>query len=339
MPKSNWSEGAVPESCFHCGRSDVKHYGKGLCGACYNRPGVKDQYDNLANTRNGRKTATDDMVDDPTDSYNGGTSVPSLRDVDPLGGDGVGQDAPNALGEPSPYAPGERAPGSGLPSPSVPAAGPTKSGRWGRFFGGSKKGPPSNDGAPLPPRGRERTPKLPAGRRVSASETISDAWSGVGGFVARNPGHVPLGRYMQFQAPVAGEMLDEAVKGTIIDKVALQRIVKARGKFDLIGAVFGPPAIIYAIERDPSRQDVLIPMLRSSIRNALPLMVPAIKKIKVKAEATQAAAAELFADDPNYDPSIPPEDYILNLIFGGWEPPQAQPQPTDAVTTVEVFAP
>jgi hypothetical protein len=190
---------------------------------------------------------------------------------------------------------------------------------------------------------RERPPK-PArmGKRASGAETLSDLWGGAGSVLLRNPAHVPLGTYMRFQAPVAGEMLDEAAANTVVDKVVLQPIIRARGKFDLIGAVFGPPALILAIERDPSRADLLLPMLRSSIRNALPLMVPAIKRVQAKEKKMVEAAEDLFEDDANYREwlryeegrgikSPDPADYILSQIFPPeWQAMYATPAPEPA---------
>jgi hypothetical protein len=189
------------------------------------------------------------------------------------------------------------------------------------------------------PATKERAPKVPGrstGKRISGADTLADAWAGVGALAVRTPNHVPLGRYMQFQAPVAGEMLDEAIKGSVVDKVALQPIVRARGRFDLIGAVFGPPALILAIERNPDRAPVLMPMLKSSIRSALPLMVPAIKKVQQKEAKAAEAAADLLDADPEYarwaaqaeaqGVKPDPADYILSMIFGGWAPPSPEPE-------------
>lgn len=186
---------------------------------------------------------------------------------------------------------------------------------------------------------RETRPKVSRGRRNSGAETISDAWAGFGGLCLRNPGYIPLGRYMQFQAPVAGEMLDEAVAGTVVDKIVVQPITRARGKFDLMAAVFGPPALIVAIQRNPERADMLMPMLKSSIRNALPLMVPAIKKVAAKEAASVKAADDLLDDDEGYREYVAwcqsqgkkpdPADYILSTIFTGWAPATAE-QPEEA---------
>ena len=185
---------------------------------------------------------------------------------------------------------------------------------------GPKKEKPS-DPRPAPPT-REKTPSRGGrpGKRESAAETLGDIWSGFGG-LAKSAGHVPTGRCLQWQAPIAGEMLDEAVAGSVVDKVALQRIVKGRQRFDLLGAVLGPPLLVMAIERNPANAETLMPMLRSSIRHGLPLMVPAIKKVQAR-EAKIAEATELlFADLPGYEPGTDPVDVVLSMMFEGWVPP------------------
>lgn len=133
---------------------------------------------------------------------------------------------------------------------------------------------------------------------------------------------------------MAGEMIDDAVKGTVVDKLVLQRVVRGRQRFDLLGAVLGPPLIVFAIERNPAQAETLLPILRSSIRHSLPLMVPAIKRIQKKEQDIAEATALLFEDDPNFDGTADPVDYILGMMFDGWRPPPTQVEP--AAETVGV---
>jgi hypothetical protein len=280
------------------------------------------------------------MVDDQASPQDVEPQFPAEPVDAPMGSGGLGQDA-DAVAPTDVLPPSrERRPGGGLPSSPGAAPGPSKAkGRFARFF--------SKPASPVDEYGRptsvvvtkEKAPKQPRGKRQSGAETISDAWAGIGSLAVRNPAHIPLGRYMQFQAPVAGEMLDEAVSGTVVDKVVVQPIVRARGKFDLMAAVFGPPALIVAIERNPERAELLMPMLRSSIRNALPLMVPAIKRVAAKEAKAIQAADDLFDDDDGYRDYMrfveaegkkpDPADYILSMIFTGWAPAE-QPQPETA---------
>ena len=174
----------------------------------------------------------------------------------------------------------------------------------------------------------KRTPSK-LGRRQSSADTLEDIIGGVGALAVRTGKHAPLGRYLQFSAPVNAEILDDAVAGTLIDRKLLQPMVKGRGRFDAIGSVFGPPAIILAITNDPSKAPLLIPVLKSTIRNSLPAMAKAAKKVAAKEEAQQKAAAELF---PDLLPGEDPADAIIAMLFDGWTPPAPAPEPEPVPT-------
>lgn len=117
-------------------------------------------------------------------------------------------------------------------------------------------------------------------------------------------------------------MLDEAVKGTVVDKVVLQPIARGRSKFDAFGALLGPPLIVLAIERNPANAEMLLPMLRASIRSSLPMMIPAIKKVKAREAAAAEAARELFPDLPE---GVDPVDEVIAMMFADWTPVEAPP--------------
>jgi hypothetical protein len=217
--------------------------------------------------------------------------------------------------------------GVGTPSSPRAASGPAEQapsapeGRLRKMFGKKKESSVSSPSV-APPTTREKRPAARSGRRVSAAETISDGWAALGGLAIRTGTHAPLGRCLQWQAPMAGEMLDDVVAGTIVDKVALQKVAKGRHKFDVLGAVLGPPLLVLAIERNPQNAQALMPLLASSIRHSLPHMVPAIKKAKAKEAKIAEATAELFADDPTFREGDDPVAYILGMMFEGWVPPQ-----------------
>ena len=231
---------------------------------------------------------------------------------------------------------GERRPGGGgSSSPTEPVAPEpdTLKGRLNGLKDRFTKKPRQE--APSQPQTKEKRPKVTGklGRRISAADTLSDGWAGIGSLAMRM-GHGPTGRMMQFQAPVAGEMLDEAAKGSFIDRALLQPVVKTRGRFDLLSAVIAPPLLVMAIERDPSKADLLMPVLKSQIRSALPLMVPAIKKVQEKEAKAAEAAAELFPDLP---PGEDPADAIIAMLFSDWVPP-APAEPENVTQEEEVAA-
>ena len=188
-----WSNRKFPNGCRSCGQTEKKHVGFGLCQNCYRQLDIRDAAKN------------DTLEERPV--------------VEEIISDEIGV-------EPTEGITAERRPGS-FNSPvnengdvqSDPIEEPKKKNRFG--FG--KKEPKQDYQAPRtgekPPRG--------VTRRVSVSDTLEDVWTGVGGLAIRT-NHAPLGRYMQWQAPAAGQLLDEVVAGTIIDKKVLQPAVKAR---------------------------------------------------------------------------------------------------------------
>src|SRR5262249_50852406 len=67
-----------------------------------------------------------------------------------------------------------------------------------------------------PPAGEKKTRKTPP--RVSVADLAGMAYSGIGYVLSRNPVLVPAARSMDIMAPVAGELIDEQIKGTVIDR-------------------------------------------------------------------------------------------------------------------------
>lgn len=291
-----------PDGCISCGTIDRVHMGRGLCSRCYQRE-TRD----VEGTENGGPVdlplRSSDAAPAHDDRGSGAEIPPSAPDDETVGSTSS-----------------ERRPGAG--SWSVPPSGadvPTPENRRGfrRLFGRSER----SETQSAPPTRESRPGKKPTrlGRRQSTADTLEDLIGAVGAVAVRTGRHQPLGRYLQFSASVSAEILDEAISGTVVDRVVLQPIVKGRGRFDGLAAVFGPPALILAIERNPERAPMLLPMLRTSIRGSLPQMAKAVKKVQAKERAMAEAAAELFPDLP---PGEDPADAILGMIFEGWTPPE-----------------
>ena len=328
---AEWKNLTYPDGCRSCGTTARRSMGRGLCSKCYQDDDIKALFDPI---RAVREDDDDDISTAEAISEDFMAGIPSDGQHGSVGGGRVVSDTLTPDGqETGPYSPGERQPG-GKGSSSPTSAGPqeptAKPGLFDRF---RKRKPDITDEAGPAPRTKERRPKAQTrpGRRVSAADTLGDVWSGIGSLAIRSGNHAPLGRCLQFQAPVAGEMLDEAVRGSFIDKLVLQPVVKGRGRFDLLGAVMGPPLIVLAMERNPAQADSLMPMLRASIRSSLPLMVPAIKKVQEKEAKAAEAAAELF---PDLAPGEDPVDAIIAMMFSDWTP-QA-PEPTTEPDTESV---
>ena len=304
-----WKSAKYPDGCNSCGTLTKTHIGRGLCSTCYQREARHEQ-----------------------DFESVGTTDTDVGAVDMATSSSGRSDLSQALEEPLGTS-GEVRPGSGGSTSVPPDPGEPTPSKRRRFWERNKPTQPEAT-APVTPERRpgKRTPSK-LGRRQSSADTLEDILGGVGALAVRSGKHLPLGRYLQFSAPVNAEILDDAIAGTMIDRVAIQPLVKGRGRFDALGAVLGPPAIILAIENDPSKAPVLIPILKTTLRNSLPAMAKAAKKVQAKEAAAQKAAEELF---PDLAPGEDPADAIIAMLFDGWSPPapvtpEAQPEPEPEV--------
>jgi hypothetical protein len=236
-------------------------------------------------------------------------------------GEAVRQDEPEVVL----LTPGERRPGSFGTTVSDPVTDVPPVSTGGGFF---KKKKPT--GTPFVT--KEKAPK-PAGRRVSTAGTIEDLWQGLGGVAVRTGRYAPLGRYLQWQSPAAGELLDQALAGSVIDKKLLQPGVKARGRLDVVASIMGPPALIIAVQRNPERAEMLIPALKSAIRGSLPTLLPAMKKAQAREDKVNNAVREFFPDMPE---GVDPVDVVIEQLFYGftWEEPvtYVADEPTESPT-------
>jgi hypothetical protein len=112
--------------------------------------------------------------------------------------------------------------------------------------------------------------RKPAHKRVPVDALISRGWELMGGLAGRvNP---PVGKVLTMQAPVAGLVLEDVVRGTAADRV-LQPLARAEERAEKVLALAAPPVLVGAIEaaqRLPEkemqlRMAILVPMLEESL--------------------------------------------------------------------------
>lgn len=118
--------------------------------------------------------------------------------------------------------------------------------------------------------GSGRAKKKP---RVSTEDVLGSLWRGAAKLAAPLP---PLSRTLRIQAPVAGALLEDAVKDTAAD-IVLQPFARLAGQGKVVSALIGPPALVTALtvhvqQRAAAGQDpnplfisAGIEMLRSSL--------------------------------------------------------------------------
>jgi hypothetical protein len=122
---------------------------------------------------------------------------------------------------------------------------------------------------------RGGAPKTGKGKkpRVSTEDLLGSLWRGAAKLASPLP---PLQRTLRIQAPVAGLLLEDAVKGTAAD-VVMQPFARLAGQGKVVSALLGPPVIVTALtvhaqqraaageEPNPVFVSVGIEVLRSSL--------------------------------------------------------------------------
>ncbi len=214
-----------------------------------------------------------------------------------------------SLDEPTPGAADEPAPADspfaaearpGGPSGSAPDAGPgVPRRRWwrrGRFPGT----------APATAEKKPGKPKRSHGRRQSAVDDLEDLFIGAGPVVGRMFGLPATGRVVSMNASVDAVIIDEAVANTPLDRIALQPIVRNRKRVEGVLSVLETPLIMATIERNPTPENIdrWYPSLYRAVRRALPIMVPAMVKVRKREAELETAARDLYGEElgiPEFD--------------------------------------
>jgi hypothetical protein len=172
------------------------------------------------------------------------------------------------------------------------------------IFGGPKKEQPS----PAAP-SKEVKPKV-THRREPLADLLGLAWGGMGTALVRGP-DVPVGRAMQAQSPVAGEILDNAIKGTVIDK-ALQPLARKADQAQALFGLLGVPLLVGAIERYPAMAPAFGPLLYSAVETWVVEMAPIMRKRQQRAEKVKKTVAEAFPDLPD---GVDPVAMLIDAFF------------------------
>lgn len=131
---------------------------------------------------------------------------------------------------------------------------------------------PTAKKAPAPARARK-----PAEPRKPIQGLIAGGWRILAGIV--EPVNPPVSRTMVMQAPIAGMVLEDVVKDTVLDRI-LQPLARIEGHGETAFALIGPPLLVGIITADPEhpRNRVLVPMLRQALMSWLEVSEPYIKK-------------------------------------------------------------
>lgn len=148
-------------------------------------------------------------------------------------------------------------------------------------------------------RARRRTPTTGAGgrprKRVSIEGLVGSVWGMAAMAIARNPAMLPVARVLDLQAPVAGAIVEDVARGTVVDRV-LQPLARMGEKGQQIGALIGPPLIVAAITAQPALFPTLAPVLKATLMTWVQISAPAMKKAQERAEKFAAEHGGLDID-------------------------------------------
>lgn len=141
--------------------------------------------------------------------------------------------------------------------------------------------------------------------RVPIDDTIAVLWRGLAGFARPLPA---TSRLLKIQAPVAGIILEDVVRDTVVDRL-LQPVARYSERAEAVAVLAGPPILVTAIQvnqmqriADPSRPDVtpfIMPALRELMlrmcKVAGPKMRQALAQEKEFEEEFGATVDDLIA--------------------------------------------
>lgn len=168
--------------------------------------------------------------------------------------------------------------------------------------------------APVKPPREPRTPPKRTKARMDLSSGLGFLLAGAGtGLVVsgRDPG---VGLALQFEAPLAGEKLDQMIAGTPLDRIA-QPIARAGKAGKDLGAVLALPILVALIERYPA----LYPVLRE------PVLKPMVVEMAIDLEEMgQRSKARLEAAQRKGSGKQIDADALLAMLFEGGPPPVAE---------------
>ncbi|HLI23354.1 MAG TPA: hypothetical protein VKU91_00240 [Acidimicrobiales bacterium] len=221
-------------------------------------------------------------------------------------------------------------------APEAPPRRPTKPRRGIVGWWRDKK----REGRPATPTtSRTRTTRR---QRINTSGDIARSYARLGGRLEYSP-YYPAGRIMAYQAPAAGDILDRAVAGTIVDRVIVQPLWQSKEKWEPAFYLLAPPLLCIRIQSVRMRQQQLladgdmdgarrldrqvkwdVEMLAWVLRDSMVKLAPAMAEARARRAAEDEAIREAF---PELDPTVDPVQALISQLF---DPPAgSQEVPTD----------
>jgi hypothetical protein len=174
----------------------------------------------------------------------------------------------------------------------------------------------------------ERRPAAPK-RRASTAGFWGDLVGPVSAVSAR-AGYVPMARAMEWSSPVVGEIIEDATKGTLVDR-GIQPFVRNSEKWSELFDLLGFWGAIGMAQRNPAQAPVALDFARKRLVNLLPRIAANIKKERAKERQAVDALIELMPDIRELFPEMGPnDDPVALLIQSLFAAPAMEEEPVHA---------
>ncbi len=164
---------------------------------------------------------------------------------------------------------------------------------------------------PSGPRRRFLAPQRPKRRqrRASTAPLWHGIWGGGGSALGSSERWLPVSRVLLMQADMAGPILDDLVKNTMVDRL-LQPLARQGAQATAISALVGPPLLIALLSQHPELEPALRPVLVPLLRSMLTEMVRGAAQVQAQEAKLTAALA-----DAGMDLGPDPVGMLLAQIF------------------------
>jgi len=201
-----------------------------------------------------------------------------------------------------------------VPAPEGDGEAQEKKGWVGRLW--AKREPKT--ATPRP----KAAPKRRGGRRVSGAPILAFPFEHGGKMLeAWKPCTANI---VKWEASWGAYVLDEAIAGTLPDRLFVQPLARNYQRVAMVESVVGPIALAFAMESKPELIPLLMPEMRRAIRGAAPFMLKAVAKKRVEDAEIEAAFKEAYPDIPDGKTA---DEMIDDLLLDAFQPLlQRQPQ-------------
>lgn len=194
----------------------------------------------------------------------------------------------------------------------------------GKLWGKNDDTPPKPVGERLGlPKSPERKPAAP--KRRASTQAVADFWGDLvspASALAARAGYVPMARAMDWSSPVVGEIIEEATRGTPVDR-AIQPFVRNAEKWQDLYDMIGFWGAIGMAQRNPAQAEGALAFARKRFVNLLPRIAANIKKERAKEKAAADALIELMPDIRELFPDMADTDDPVGLLISSlFAPPE-----------------